>query len=331
VEVRPAPARKLDQRQHNGDRIIIRSSSKVMATEREVFIEAQQRMLERYRVEARSRFIDVPSIGGKAHVLVAGEGPPVVMINGIGIPGAMLAPLMAQLDGLHQFVVDLPAYGLTDTTPGLADNLRRSAVHFLEEVLDGLGLDRPPFVGSSLGSLWTSWLALDRPERVAALVHLGCPALALDTSAPLPMRVLSVRPLGRLLTKLQSPSPKQVEQLAKMVKEHPLVPELVDLIVATERLPGFRQTFLTTIHAILRLRGSQPELRLTSEQLAGIDRPTLLFWGENDPFGSHEVGERIAVIMPDAELQVVGGGHAPWLTQADRIGPRAARFLHEHA
>lgn len=302
-----------------------------MATEREDFIAAQQQMLDRYGVAAPSRFIDVPSIGGRAHVLVSGEGPDVVMVNGIGTPGAMWAPLMAYLRGLKVHVVDLPAYGLTDTTADFSDDLRRSAVLFLEEVLDRLGLDRPSFVGNSLGSLWTCWLALDRPKRVAALVHVGCPALALDTSAPLPMRMLSVGPLGRLLTTIQKPSPKQVEQLAKMVKEHPLPPVLVDLLVATERLPGFRETFLAMLHSLLRLRGSRPALRLTADQLGRIQQPNLLFWGKDDPFGSPEVGERMAAIMPSAELQVVAGGHAPHLTQSERIGPRIARFVQEHA
>ena len=35
-------------------------------------------------------------------------------------------------------------------------------------------------------SLWTTWLAaLDHPGRVGAIVHAGCPALILGTSAPL--------------------------------------------------------------------------------------------------------------------------------------------------
>lgn len=299
-----------------------------MASERQDFIEAQRRMLDRYGVAAQSRFVDVPSMEGRAHVLVSGKGPAVVMVSGLGTPGAMWAPLMAELGGFELFAVDLPGYGLTDTTSRIADDLRSSAVRFFDEVLDGLALDRPAFVANSLGSLWTSWLALDRPRRVAALVHLGCPALALDTSAPLQMRVLSVRPLGRLLTWLQPPSPRQVEELGKIVKEHPLVPELVALLVATERLPGFRHTFLSTLHALVSLRGSRSELRLTAGQLERIDQPTLLFWGIEDPFGSPEVGKRIAATMPSAELRVVAAGHAPWLTQAHRIGPEVRHFLH---
>lgn len=47
-------------------------------------------------------------------------------------------------------------------------------------------------------------------------------------------------------------------------------------------------------------RGSRPERRLTADQLGRIDQPTLLFWGDDDPFGSPEVGERAVAAMPAA-------------------------------
>lgn len=299
-----------------------------MATPEEAFRIAQQRMLERYGVEARSQFLEVPSTGGRAHVLVAGDGPAVVMLSGIGTPGAMWAPLMAALDGFRLIAVDLPAYGLTDTTADFADDLRRNAVRFLDEVLDGLALDAPLFVSNSLGSLWASWLALDRPARVTAMVQIGCTALVLDTSAPFPMRLLSVRGLGRLMTRLQPPSAKQVEALSRMVNEYPLPPELADLLLATERVPDFRRTFLATLHAALRLRGSRPETRLTAAQLGRIRHPTLVIWGRNDPFGSVDAGRRMVQAMPDADLHVVDGGHAPWVSGAEHFGPLVANFLH---
>ena len=296
---------------------------------RQEFIEAQRQMLDRYGVEAESRFFEVSSISGQAHTLISGEGQAVMMINGIGTPAAMWAPLMAELDGFRLFAVDLPAYGLTDTTEDLADDLRHNAVTFLDEIFEGLELESSLFVANSLGSLWTSWLALDRPKRVTAIVHVGCPATVFDTSAPLPMRLLSAKPLGQLLTRVRPPSESQVEELSKMVNEYPLSSELADLLLATERLPGFRQTFLSTLNALIRLRGNQPEMRLSAKQLEQIAQPTLVFWGENDPFGSVKVGERMVNVMPNAELHVVGGGHAPWLKHSKHIAQTANRFLHQ--
>lgn len=291
------------------------------------FIEAQTAVLSQYGIAGEDRFVAAPTVDGRAHVVVTGDGPPVVMVNGIGTPAAMWAPLMAELAGFTLYAVDLPAYGLTDTTIHLTDDLRSNAIRFLIEVLDGLGLDRPTFIANSLGSLWTMWFAIDQPERVTALVHVGCPAVVLGTSAPVPMRLLSVRPLGRLMMKAQPPSARQVEQLSKMVKEYPLPPEIADLLLATEQRPGFEATFLATLHTLVRLRGSRPDMAMTPEQLAHVVQPSLVIFGMDDPMGSASVGEDLAEILPDAELHIVDGGHAPWVHHADQIGPLVSAFL----
>lgn len=291
------------------------------------FVAAQTATSLRHGVDSESRFIDAPTVDGLAHVLVSGAGPPVVMLSGIGTPAAMWAPLMAGLNGNTLYAIDLPGYGLTDTTSGFTDDYRAAAVGFLTEVLDGLDLPEPVFVANSLGSLWTMWLAIDRPERVSAIAHVGCPAVVLNTSAPLPMRLLSVRPLGRLMTRLQPPSPRQVKQLSKMVNEHPLPTEIADLIVETERLPHFRPTFLATLHQLLRLRGARPEVALGVDELKRIRQPSLLIFATNDPMGSASVGRRLADALVDAELHIVDGGHAPWLHHADQIAPLVSSFL----
>ncbi len=293
----------------------------------EDFSTAQTAVLDRHGIVAEQRWVDAPVTGRRAHVLVSGDGRPVVMLNGIGVPAAMMAPLMAGLNGVTLYAIDLPGYGLSDTTPGFADDLRANAVRFLSEVLDRLDLDRPVIIANSLGSLWASWLAIEQPERVAALVHIGCPAIVLDTSAPLPMRLLSVRPLGRLMMRLQPPSPRQVKQLAKMVNEHPLPPDIAALILATEQLDNFEQTFRAMLNQLLRLRGNRPGLALTADQLGQITAPTLLVFAANDPMGAADVGERVANALTDAELHVVDGGHAPWLHHADQIIPLVSAFL----
>jgi len=293
----------------------------------ENFSKAQAAVLNRYDLAAEERWIDASIVEGQAHVLVTGEGPPVVMLNGIGIPAAMWAPFMARLDGVTQYAVDLPGYGLTDTTPTFANDLRTNAVQFLTEVLDSLGLDQSVVVANSLGSLWASWLAIDHPDRVAALAHIGCPAIVFDTSAPLPMRLLSARPLGRLMMKLQPPSERQVEQLAKTVNEHPLPPEIAQLILTTERLGHFEDTFLAMLNRLLRLRGNRPDLALTADHLARIHAPTLLVFANDDPMGATSIGQRMADAMTDSELHIVDGGHAPWLHHADQIAPLLTTFL----
>ena len=42
--------------------------------------------------------------------------------------------------------------------------------------------------------------------------------------------------------------------------------------------------------------------------LAEVAAPTLLLWGDADPFSPFTVGERLAMLLPDARLHVISGG-----------------------
>jgi pimeloyl-ACP methyl ester carboxylesterase len=298
----------------------------------EDFKAAQKVLLARCGVRAESRFVEAPAIRGRAHVLIAGEGPPLLLVIGGTIPAAFWAPLMSHLNGFSLHAVDLPGFGLTDAFTFRTETVRPTAVAFLEQVLDGLGLDAPPVLSQSMGSLWSTWLALDRPERVPAMVHVACTGFILGTSAPLPMRLLSVPPLGRLLLRMDRPSPKQADRIFAMVKEDVSeLPELRNMLVACERLPDYGEAMINLMHACLRLSGARREVALTAEQLSRVSCPVRMIWGEDDPFGPPEAGRRAAAILGDASLHTVPGGHGPWFRNPEQVASLAVPFLREHA
>ena len=102
------------------------------------FTSAQQHLLQSVGVVADSHFLDVPAISGRAHVLVSEEGPPVVLVSGLGTPGALWALLLAELKGFTLYAVDQPGVGFTGHVRQTTAAVRPLAVRFLEEVLDGL-------------------------------------------------------------------------------------------------------------------------------------------------------------------------------------------------
>jgi pimeloyl-ACP methyl ester carboxylesterase len=182
-----------------------------------------------------------------------------------------------------------------------------------------------------MGSLWTAWLSLDRPQRVATQVQVGCPALILGTSAPLPMRMMSIPSIGQLMLKLQPLSVRQVERVFAMVREDVSdIPEIRDALLACERLPDYGPSMLSLMKAVMRFGKARPEIALTREQLTQVRHPVQLIWGDRDPFGSVSVARRAAELLPAAELHVVPGGHAPWFNRADEVGALAQRFLADH-
>ena len=109
--------------------------------------------------------------------------------------------------------------------------------------------------------------------------------------------------------------------------EHPLPAEIADLILATEQLPHFETTFISTLHTLITLRGARPDMALTTDQLGQVKQPSLLVFATADPMGAAPIGEQLAEALPDAELHLVDGGHAPWVHHADQIAPLISAFL----
>jgi pimeloyl-ACP methyl ester carboxylesterase len=296
------------------------------------FRAAQQRLLDHHGLEADSRFVGLPVLdGGDAHVLVSGNGPPVLMVIGGGPPAALWVPLMAELEGFTLFVADLPGFGLSDPMPYTTPTLRPAGVAFLQQLLDALELGAPPVVAQSMGALWSVSLALDEPERVPCLSLVGCPALIEGTSAPPLLRLTSVPWLRRLLLRLERPSPAAVGRFTRMAGEDLThLPQMREVLLEHMRLPNPGPALLTMHHAALTPRGSRPQVALTAAQLSRLTQPVQLIWGRDDPFGSVEAGTRAAEHIPDARLHVVPGGHGPWLDDPTAVAALLTPFLLEN-
>jgi pimeloyl-ACP methyl ester carboxylesterase len=227
---------------------------------------------------------------------------------------------MAELTGFSLYAVDLPGLGLTTPTAYSRRTVRAFSGRFLEQLAAGLDLERPVLVGSSVGGQWSTWLALDQPERLAALVLIGCPAGLLGTSAPLPLRLLTLPGMSRLANRLQPPSSKQVDQVATMAGEDFSEDrELRDVLVAAERLPTWSASLTSLVRTVVTARGARPGATITADELGRLRGQVQIVWGDRDPFGGPEIGRRAAELIPDAELHVVPGGHGPWFRGAERI------------
>jgi pimeloyl-ACP methyl ester carboxylesterase len=65
-----------------------------------------------------------------------------------------------------------------------------------------------------------------------------------------------------------------------------------------------------------------------SVRLREISVPVLLLWGDADPISPIAVGERLAELLPDAELVVIAGGtHDLVRKRADEVAPHVDRHL----
>src|SRR5437016_11470706 len=78
------------------------------------FRAAEQALLARYRLVARSRYVALSDPDLRVRVLEAGDGPPTLLVHGLGAVAAAWVPLMAELTGLRLVAVDRPGCGLSD-------------------------------------------------------------------------------------------------------------------------------------------------------------------------------------------------------------------------
>lgn len=292
------------------------------------YLDAERRLLDRYELTAERWTVDVGAIDGQVSGLVAGHGPDMLMVVGGGPPAGIWIPVMAELTGMRLHAIDLPGMGLTSPVEWSVETHRSTAVALLDGVMAALDLDSTLVAGQSIGGLWSLWFALDRPDRVRALSLLSCPATLLGTSAPLPLRLLTVPGLGPLVQRLDQPTPRQVDRFIRTAGETlENQDELRALFLAVERLPTYARSLRDLVRATVRVRGAQPAIALTEEDLRQVTMPVQLIWGDHDPFGPPDVGWRATEVIPDAELHVVPGGHGFWVDRPAEIAQLMTSFL----
>lgn len=140
----------------------------IASPEIDAFKKAQQKLLLKYGIRAKSKYINLSEPQLKAHVLEAGKGSPLVMLHGGGTTAANFAPLMGALQKEYRLCApDRPGCGLTDRFNYRGVPFREHAVDFVSSVFDSLHLSKAPIVANSMGGYWALAFALAKPEKVS--------------------------------------------------------------------------------------------------------------------------------------------------------------------
>jgi pimeloyl-ACP methyl ester carboxylesterase len=282
---------------------------------------------------ARSRRIEVA--GRSVHILEDGVGPPLVLLHGTTATAGMFVPLLNELHECRAVAPDRPGHGLSDPVNLPPGSFRSAAVAWVDSLLDTLELETTALLGHSGGAMWALWYALAHPSRVTKLVLLGPPALP-KTRCPLPLRLVATPGLGELLSRVARPTRKSVLQFAGAMHEREALathPDLVDLFVATGRDPIRDQSGRMEIRvfaspaALLSPSGFRRRSRVQPEELHRLATPTLIIWGAHEPLGNPSIARAATELMPQARLDVLPGGHAPWLAHASRTAASVENFV----
>ena len=275
--------------------------------------------LDRAAYPFASHWAAVP--GGSLHYVDEGRGAPVLMVHGTPTWSFLYRHLIAGLRDAHRCVApDNLGFGLSDRPRGASYRLADQAAR-LAALVDTLGLDDVTLVVHDFGGpIGLGW-ALERPERVRALVLCNTWMWSFrgDRRMQWSGRLLG-GPLGRLL----------YERTA------------FSLDVLWRRALGERTRYTAAIHAQYRAPldpgatwAYARELLGASDWLDGLWRrrdrlagiPALLVWGTRDPaFGAHLPRWREA--LPQAEvLALPDVGHAPPEERGPEVAAAVRRFI----
>ena len=190
------------------------------------------------------------------------------MFHGVTLAAAVWAPWVADIPGYRAHLVELPGHGLSGPFTYRAGAVREHAVRLIDEVFDALDLPVAPVVAHSLGGMFALWHAADRPGRIASLVAIGEPAVALPGArVRMPLSAMTVPVLGA--TMLRTPTPKWIfrrllGQGLSPVAAAGMPDELVEVLHMAVRRKGNARTVASLMHAINLFR--RPRVRQRHER-----------------------------------------------------------------
>jgi pimeloyl-ACP methyl ester carboxylesterase len=306
-------------------------------SQRERLRAAEAGVLDAYGIDAtsvqlvlRDPRLGIAPLGTRA--LRTGEGPPVVLLHGSSMTGVVWAPLVPHLPGRTLYLVDLPGCGWADPYDHTGGDLATHQTAFVGSLLDALGLERAVVVGASMGGWYALRAAVATPERLAALVALTAPALALPGArVPLPMALSGSGP-GRWMTRfVPPPSAGTMRRMLAAVGGKGSVRGTPDAML--EALAAASSLSLASsasmVSVVARRRRPLPGVQVADEELAGCPVPTLFVWGDEDKVQPPSAGRRAAELLPAGRIEVVPGGHGLWFDQPARCGELITGFLAE--
>ncbi len=251
----------------------------------------------------------------------AGQGPPLVLIHGLGGSLVNWEPVMDLLAAERDVIaVDMPGFGRSDPLP---EGTRHSAVEMgraLTAHLDSLGIERPHLAGNSLGA-WTA-LEMAADGEAASVCCISPAGLWRRELGP---RTYNTRKLGRrgrhaIYAMLRTERGRRA--LMRTTVARP------ELLTADEAI-----SWLSAWLDAPSYDDANDMMRGTPFERAGeVDVPVTIVWGEEDRLVAPPREER----MPAGTryFTVPGWGHTPTrddpegvarvLLEASAVGAEAA-------
>ena len=276
------------------------------------YVEAQ---LERPASSGSAEASDFTLDGAPLHYEIAGSGPPLLLLNGIGLDLSAWGPLAQALSGERQLVLlETRGSGLSGPPPEPCTTARLAADALA--LLDRLSLGSVDVLGFSLGGLVAQELALLAPDRIRSLVLAA-------TAARLPGRTRRALDAWRrlLLAGVEADAFRR-EQFAWVfgpatLENDALIEGALSTLAGSPAPSALG--FAAQVDACLA--------HDTRERASRIGAPALVLAGEDDVLLPAAAAETLAGLLTRGRFECHPGGHA-FLSESTRVVAESVlRFL----
>jgi pimeloyl-ACP methyl ester carboxylesterase len=278
------------------------------ADRRAAYEAAYDASLELWPIPFERRGVETPF--GTTHVVSSGaaDGDPIVLLHAASLSAAQWYLQAADLGATHRLHAADIMGDIGRSAQARAIHARQDGAEWLAGLLDGLGIERAIFIGSSFGGFHSANLAVLRPDRVRALVLLA-PAATIKPfklAANLMIRTGSLWPL-----------PFTVKPGLRGMMQGGLPDERIVRQMEVG-VAGFRYD----------RRGLYPS-QIGDTELAGITCPTLVMVGDREMiYDPRQAADRVRTLIPGAEVEIVPDvGHLLGMQRPDLVNPRVLAFL----
>jgi pimeloyl-ACP methyl ester carboxylesterase len=259
---------------------------------------------------------------------MAGDGPPLLLVHGIGDSSATWSPVLRLLAERYTVIApDLLGHGSSDKPR--ADYAVAAYACGMRDLLSVLDVDRATIVGHSLGGGIAMQFAYQFPERCERLVLVNSAGIGRDVH---PLLRLASGPVAAE-TGLALATSMPVRSVVRLAA--PLIRAGLglggDFEYVLERYQGLtnptaRKAFLRTLRAGVDLRGQVITMLDRCYLTAGM--PTLIMWGARDQVIPVKHALVAHQAMPGSLLEIFDeAGHFPHHDEPERFTKTIEAFL----
>ena len=260
----------------------------------------------------------------RMHYVDEGDGQPVLLLHGEPTWAYLYRKVIREVTSVARCIApDYFGFGRSDKP--VEREWYSYDTHFasLERFVDELDLRDVTVVMHDWGGPLGMRLAVERPDRIARMVVMNTGIFA---GRPPSDTWLRFRDLVR-----RTGTDFQPGQLIRITCRT----ELTDDVVAAYDAPFSAAEAKTGVLMFPEQVPTEPDhpsartMLEVREKLRSWDRPALVFFGDSDPIFSPRVAERLAELIPGAELQepIAGAGHFLQEDAGEEVGRRIAAWL----